>query len=206
MAGLEDQNADEHKSEDGVARSKNAEAVFAANVLGIAGSGCIGVGLDNLSLAVVARRDDAQTLDDVGDVDNDAAHVKDQAGAVEEHVRFGGLVQLRDEAKQAGANDDVENAADEGRRGVQKFQVTLEQVKVGIPGVGRLGEVPKNIVVVGERGEDDAQEEAGGCARESAGCWRRRRQDSRPTMRKVAKELALPAMTGGDRGSDLGWR
>lgn len=40
------------------------------------------------------RADGAQALDDVRDVDGYAAHVEDQAGAVEEHVGLGRTVEF----------------------------------------------------------------------------------------------------------------
>lgn len=110
--------------------------------------------------AVDAHGDDAQALDDVDDVDGDADHVEHQRGAVEEHVGLGGLVQLEDEADEAGADGDVQDAAYERRGGVQELEVGLQDVEVG----GRvLGQVPEDVVVVGEEGEEDAKEEACCC-------------------------------------------
>jgi len=40
--------------------------------------------------------------------------------------------------------------------------VVLQQVEIDITGVGRLGSVPEDIVVVRKGGEEDAEEEAGG--------------------------------------------
>ena len=53
----------------------------------------------------------------------------------------------------------MQHARDEVRRRVQQAQVRFQQVIVG---GGRGGRGPEDRVVVGEEGEDDAEEE-GGC-------------------------------------------
>ena len=105
--------------------------------------------------------DDPHALDDVGEVDDDAAHVEHQAGAVEEHVGLGGPVELDEEAEQAGADGGVQDARDDGRRRVQEAQVPLQHDV----GLGRArGRVPQDRVVVGEEGEEDAEGETGRCS------------------------------------------
>ena len=64
--------------------------------------------------------DDAQALDDVCDVDNDADGVQDETGAVEEEVRLGRLVQLDEEAQVADGDGDVQDARDQRRRRVHE--------------------------------------------------------------------------------------
>ncbi len=115
--------------------------------------------LDQLLQAVRAGLHDAQALDDVGDVDDDAADVQDQAGAVEQHVGLRGPVELKDKAEQADGDDDVQDARDQGRRGVQEAEVRFQLAEVGF-WRGEGG--PEDGVVVGEEREEDAEEE-GGC-------------------------------------------
>lgn len=54
----------------------------------------------------------------------------------------------------------MEDARDEGRRGVDELQMRLELVIVFWR---RLGACPEEGIVVGEGGEEDAQEEEHGC-------------------------------------------
>lgn len=169
LAGLQHQHADQHEGQDRVAGREDLEAVLAAEDLfavfafdGLlrrsAVDGGRGCGARGQLGTVLPAADEAEPFDDVGDVDGDAAHVQDEGRAVEEHVGLRGAVQLRDQAGQAEEDDDVEDARDQGRGGVEEAQVGFEQVVVR--GRGGLGG-PEEGVVVGEEGEDDAEEEAG---------------------------------------------
>lgn len=119
--------------------------------------GCGGCGSRGEFGAVFSARDEAEALDDVGDVHGDTAHVEDQGGAVEEHVRFRGPVEFCDETGQTEEDDDVEDPRDQRRRGVEEAQVGFEVVVVA---GGCRGRGPEEGIVVGEEGEDDAEEEA----------------------------------------------
>lgn len=150
LPSLQDQHANQHKRQDGIARSQDPQAVFPADH----------------DLAVVpwdgvrAERHDPQPLDDVGDVHDDADDIEDQRRAVEEQVRFTGLEQLDEEAGEADRDGDVQDARDDGRRGVQKLEVRLQLVVVR---GGRLDGGPEERVVVGEGGEEDPEEETCCC-------------------------------------------
>jgi hypothetical protein len=200
LPGLQHQHADQHEGQDGVAGREHLEIVLAAEDAG-AGVAVVGAEVDLVvavevaddlvePLAVLADGDDAQALDDVGDVDDDAGHVEDERAAVEQHVGLGRLVQLHDQAEQAEEDHDVQDARDEGRRGVQEAQVRLQRYPVR---VGRGEGGPEDGVIVGEEGEEDPEEEGR--------CWGRVSRFGfafdllgldwchlRQTMRKVAKE------------------
>lgn len=110
----------------------------------------------------------------------------------------------------------MQDARDERGRGVQEAQVCFQVVIVRC--WGRDGR-PQDGVVVGEEGEDDAQEEAG-CwlgglgvrllrSRGLFACWGPGkvwgcdRGDLRQTMRKVANDPLLKAIAKG-RKADFG--
>ncbi len=165
LAGLEDEDADEDEGEDGVAGGHDLEAVLAAEDHGAVGSGGGGGGRGQVAGEVGgvpdAGADEAQALDDVGDVDADADDVEHERRAVEQHVALGGLEQLDEEAAEAGADHDAQHARDEGRRLVHELEVRLQLVEVR----GRDGvRGPEEREVIGELGEEDAEEEAHGCA------------------------------------------
>ena len=107
-----------------------------------------------------AVRDDPHALNDVGDVDNDGDRVQSQTGAVEQHVRVGGAVQLDEEAEEARSDYDVEHAGDQGWGVIQEGEVRFE------PGEcfrgGELGG-PQEGVIIREEREEDAEEKAGCC-------------------------------------------
>lgn len=66
----------------------------------------------------MSRAHDPKTLDDVGEIDDHAAHVEDQARAIEKEIAFRRLVELEQEAEEAGRDDDVQDAGDQGRGGM----------------------------------------------------------------------------------------
>ena len=112
--------------------------------------------------AVDPRVDHSEPWDDVGDVDDDGDHVEDEATAVEEDVGFGGFVQFDDETEEADGHHHVQHAGDEGGGVVEEFEVGFEDLVVrGEEFGGRVG--PQERVVVGQEGEEDAQEEGGCC-------------------------------------------
>lgn len=153
LAGLQDQDADQDQGQDGIARGEHLQAVLAAeDLIGFVGSVSGQVG------AVLAATHEAETLDDVGDVDGHAAHVEDQTGAVEQHVRLRRLVQLGDHAGEPQEDDDVQDARDQGRRRVQEPQVRFQVVEMRRR--RRLAR-PEKRIVIGEEREDDAEEETG---------------------------------------------
>lgn len=101
--------------------------------------------------------DGSEALDNVGDVDTDADEVQDQRGAIEEEVGLGGAEELDEEATEADSDDDVEETVDQRRGLVHElemgFEVIEEVFRNGVAG-------PEEGEVVGERREEDAQEEA----------------------------------------------
>lgn len=101
--------------------------------------------------------DGSEALDDVGDVDTDADEIQDQRGAIEEEVGLGRTEELDEEATEADSDDDVEETVDQRRGLVHElemgFEVIEEVFRNGVAG-------PEEGEVVGERREEDAQEEA----------------------------------------------
>jgi hypothetical protein len=104
----------------------------------------------------------------------------------------------------------VEDARDQGRGVVEEAQVRFEVVVVGSGGWGRG---PQDGVVIGEEGEDDAEEEADRCffgLLDRLLCevcsWGGDQEGGlRHTIRKVAKDPFLKAMItcdGGCAGED----
>ena len=160
LAGLQDQDADQDKRQDGVARAQHLEGVLPPQNH-LARQGSVVRDAPELGVRVPgAGRDGAHALDDVGDVDAHADDVQDQGGAVEEHVGLAGAEELDEEAEEADRDDDVEEAPDQGGRLVDEAEVRLELVVVR----GRDGvRGPEEGEVVGEGGEEDAEEEADGC-------------------------------------------
>ena len=117
-------------------------------------------------LAVVyPASNDPHTFDDIGKVDDDAAHLQHQDSAVKEHVGIRRLVQLDEETQDACPDDGVENAGDDGWRSVQELQVVFEH---DVCFRRTRGWVPQDWVVVGEEGEEDAEGEACGWPARSA--------------------------------------
>ena len=129
LAGLEDEDADEDEGEDGVAGGHDLEGVLATED-DLAGEGPVD-GLGEAFLVPDAGADGAQAFNNIGNVDADADEVENQGGAVEEHVRLGGLEELDEEAEEAGADGDVQDARDQGRRLVHELEVHLELVEEG---------------------------------------------------------------------------
>lgn len=184
---LQHQNSNQDKSENGVARSHDLEAVVPAedHILAVLG----GSRLPALLGVPHAGADHAQAVNGVGDVHAGADGVQQQRGAVEEEVGLAGAEELEEEAEEAKGDHDAEHASDEGRRLVHKVEVGLQLVEIA--GVGHLLG-PEQRIVVRERGEEDAEEEADGCERghgKHARCaGSRDEEDVRPMMRNVAKE------------------
>lgn len=229
LPSLQHEHAHEDKGQDGVTSSKHLEAVLAADKVARVGRGSIGSGnglaLDQLHLSVGAGRHDTQALDNVGNVDNDAAHVQHETGAVKQHVRLRGLVQLEQEPEQTCADDNVQDAADDGRAVVDESQVRLQKRVVWPARVrGRIGRGeergrgPQDIVIVGKEGKQEAEEEACCCRVIVSARYRLRMPDEghclRPMIRKVAKgETVRDGMMGscvnvmlcGLVGSDCDW-
>lgn len=81
--------------------------------------------------AVGAIADDPETLDDVGEINNNGDHVEDEAATVKEHVALTGLVKLHDQPHQAHREHDVQDPLDQIRRIVQELEMGLDGVKVG---------------------------------------------------------------------------
>lgn len=103
---LQHQHPHQHQRQNGITSRQHLERILAVqNLVFLLGAG-------RQLLTVLARRGQTQTLDDIGDVDGDAAHVEDERGAVEEHVALRGPVEFRDEAGQTQKDDDVEDARD----------------------------------------------------------------------------------------------
>lgn len=102
-----------------------------------------------LALEFVIRPDiganGAETLDDVGNIDAKADDVEDEGGAIEQEVGLAGAEELDEEADEANGDDDVEYAADEGRRLVEKLEMGLEVVQEVI-GDGSLRPEEREIV------------------------------------------------------------
>lgn len=69
--------------------------------------------------------DASQSLDNVGNIDTEADEVENERGAVKEKVGLAGSEELDEEAEEADRDDDVEDAADERRRLVNKLQMRL---------------------------------------------------------------------------------
>ena len=148
LTGLQAQDADQDQGQDGITGGDDSQRVL---------SGDDRFALDDIVRhRIGAGADHAQTLDDVGDVDGDGAHVEKQAGAVEQRVGLGRPVQLDEEAQQAHGDDDVEDARHDRRGPVQLPQVRLHVV---VPLRAGRSRCPEDRVVVGELGEENAQEE-----------------------------------------------
>lgn len=159
LARLQHQHTDEDEGQNRVTRGQHPQTVLAADDLLALDEGADR--LAGLDVGPVAGGDEAQALDDVGEVDDDADDVEDERGAVKEQVRLAGLEELGEEAEEADRDGDVQDARDDGRRGVQELEVRLQLQEVGgLDGRGR----PEQGVVVGEGGEEHAEEEGG--------CWR----------------------------------
>jgi hypothetical protein len=71
-----------------------------------------------------------------------------------------GLEELDQEAEQPSSDDEVNDAGDYGRGGVEEFDVRFENVEVE-RSVG--GDGPEDVVVVRELREEDAEEETCRC-------------------------------------------
>jgi hypothetical protein len=155
LTSLEDQDTDQDQSKNSVARSQYFETVFTAeNLLRVV------LGSRSQLRAIHATAHEPETLDDVGDVDGDTAHIQDQTSTIEEHVGLGRLVQLREHSGNANENDNVQDAGDQGRRGMEEAQVGFEIVIVRRrSGFAR----PEQRIVVREQREDDPEEEACCC-------------------------------------------
>ena len=163
LPGLQHQHPDQHERQDRVAGRHHLQTVIPPQKLLRPGLHALDTNgqlpLDQFAVVHPAG-DDPHALDDVGEVDDDAAHVEHKAGAVEEHVGLGGPVELDEEAEQARADDGVQDARDHGRWRVQEAQVPLQHDV----GVGRARRrVPQDRVVVGKEGEEDAEGETGRC-------------------------------------------
>ena len=118
LPGLQHQHPDQHERQDRVAGRHHLQTVIPPQKLLRPGLHALDTNgqlpLDQFAVVHPAG-DDPHALDDVGEVDDDAAHVEHKAGAVEEHVGLGGPVELDEEAEQARADDGVQDARDHGR-------------------------------------------------------------------------------------------
>lgn len=117
LTRLQNQNTHQHQRKNGITSRHNLQTVLPTQdlILIVGGRGKI--------RPVLTQRRETETLDDIRDVDSDTAHVEDEGGAVEEHIRFGGAVEFRDEASETEEDDDVEDSGDEWRRGVEEAEV-----------------------------------------------------------------------------------
>lgn len=163
LPSLQHQDSHQDQGENSVTRSQHPQAIISTErdlLPGLDARDADGqFALDELAV-IGAAADDAQTLDDVGQVDNNAAHVEHEAGAVEQRVRLRRPVQLDEEAQEPDADDDVQDARNDGRRCVQEREVRFEHGEVR----GRRWRCgPEERVVVGEEREEDAEEEGRCC-------------------------------------------
>ena len=155
LTSLENENADKDKSKNGVASGKNLQAVLATKnhlaaltLVGLAVEAIVGPNIG---------ADASESLDNVGNVDTETDEVEDQRSAVKEEVGLARAEELDEEADEADGDDNVENAADKCGGLVHELQMRLEMVEK-VVGNGGLG--PEKREVVGERREEDTQEEA----------------------------------------------
>lgn len=155
LAGLENENSDKNKSENGVAGGKNLQAVLTSQ------NKLAGLTLMGLAIEAVVGPDlgtnASKSLDNVGDVDTETNEVEDERCAVKEEVGLAGTEELDEEANKADGDDHVKKTANERRRLVHKLQMRFEVVKEVVRH-GSLG--PKKGEIVRERCEENAQEEA----------------------------------------------
>lgn len=160
LTGLEHQDTDEDKGEDGVAGREDLEAVLATenhltSKTALASRLPLGAVPDTIT-------DGAETLDGVGDVDSDGDEVQDDGGSVEEEVGLARAVHLDEETEEGDTNGDVQNAVDDGRRVEHELEMYLQLVKV-------LGcdvhLAPEEGEVIGKLREENTQEETGGYKR-----------------------------------------
>lgn len=157
LTGLQDQDTNQDQGKNGVASSQHAQRVLAAEQE-------LAVVLCRMCEAVLVLlpqtgANGAQASDNVGDIDGNTNDVEDERGAVKEEVGLAGAEELDEETEEANADHNVEQAANQRRCGVHKLEMCLELV-VELGSHGILA--PEQRVVVGERGEEDAEEEAGG--------------------------------------------
>jgi hypothetical protein len=173
LSCLQHQHTNKHKRQDGVARSVNPQCVLPADeILSVLQFNLLALRSRDFGVAIDTRRHNPEALHDVGEVHSYASHVEDERRAVEEHVGFRRLEQLDQEAQKTGANDKVENARDDGRRGVEELDMPLEQVEVLFAALWRRR--PEHIVVVREGCEENAEEETCGCRAGQLWCARDR--------------------------------
>ncbi len=161
LARLQHQNSHQHQRQNRITRRQDPQTILTSHnihTIHVHRPSLPDLTHQPLIRPIRPRSNKPQPLDDIRDIHRDAAHVQHEAGAIKQHVRLGGLVQLHDEAEQAGADDDVQDARDERGRGVQELEVVFEQLEVGFS-VWGCG--PEHVVVVGEGGEEDADEETG---------------------------------------------
>lgn len=158
LTSLENENADKDKSKNGVASGKNLQAVLATKnhlaaltLVGLAVEAIVGPNIG---------ADASESLDNIGNVDTETDEVEDQRSAVKEEVGLARAEELDEEADEADGDDNVENAADKCGGLVHELQMRLEMVEK-VVGNGGLG--PEKREVVGERREEDTQEEADSC-------------------------------------------
>lgn len=90
------------------------------------------------SFAVCPHTDNAESFDDVGQVQDDRDHVQHQTAAVKQHIRLGRFVQFPHQPDQTGRGDDVEDANNQIRRVVEKFDVRFNHVEVRARQRGRI--------------------------------------------------------------------
>lgn len=157
---LQHQHADQHQRQNRIARRIHPQRILPADIvlaLGQIHFHILALHARELQVPVDARGHDAEPLDDVGQVHGYACHVEHERCAVEEHVGLGGFEELDQEAEEAGADDEVQDARDDGWRGVEELDVGLEQVKVRL--AARRGRRPEDVVVVREVCKEDAEEE-----------------------------------------------
>lgn len=106
LTSLKNQDTNQDEGKDGVAGSQYFETVLTAEYL-------LGVFLVSSQFSTIdATAHEAETLDNVRDVDSDTADVQDQAGSIKEHVGLGGLVQFGEHSSKSNEDDDVQNAWD----------------------------------------------------------------------------------------------
>ncbi len=126
LARLQHQNPHKHQREYRVTSRQNLQTIIPAQWLFLAGRHSLDADrqLPLHKLCVVfPTANNAQPLDDIGHVNDHTTHVKDERGAVEKHVWFGGAVKFDEEAEEADGDDDVQDARDDGGGGVQELKM-----------------------------------------------------------------------------------
>ena len=161
LASLQDKDSNQDHGQNGVASAEHLHGILPAEN-DLASDGAVVLDAREVFHVPDASGDGAHSLDDVARVDADANDVQDERRAVEQHVGLGRAEELHEKAEKAHEDDDVEDARDGGRRGVQELYVRLE--KVVVRSLRRL-RGPEQREVIGKLGKENAQEETDSCLR-----------------------------------------